>query len=167
MRRKNNGAWSFLRYKCGHETREYVSGTPSERWNYSKKCMTELLCPDCCAKAEREEKQALWYDITTEASDESPLTPESICLFFSGNTYPSKEAIKASGYKWETYTPAGNARRWQKTYRTEDPADTATILRVELNSIQKAFPNVRIRANGTESSWDDVLNIGAPETALA
>lgn len=99
MSRKGNGQMKYtLVFGCGHEDTVTLFGKMDERDRKLEYFKAHGLCKECYKKMcrEKEEEEGLIFNIKSLPNDKGV----NFKVWYSGNTFPYKDEIKACGYWW-------------------------------------------------------------------
>lgn len=149
-----------ITYSCGHEGTIELFGKGSERQrkiDYMERCG---LCPECYKEKMRAEaaKQPLVYTLSVlpTLTDDGEFV---IYGYFSGNTMPVKDKIKAiGGYRWEDcysaqylLSPKAPPMCWGKLF-------TEGSLMAEI----KAAKSLGAQIKGAKTDGCEITSLGHP-----
>lgn len=91
-----------IRMSCGHEDTVDLDGKTKERERKIEYFKSSGLCKDCYKKKMEEEaaSQPLTFNFSVRPFVNEENGKIELNVWFSGNTRPYKDSIKALGYKW-------------------------------------------------------------------
>ncbi|MDR2819452.1 MAG: hypothetical protein LBB60_02840 [Desulfovibrio sp.] len=95
-----------VRYACGHgEHTEQLYGKEAERQRKIAWMESEVVCPECFKKKAQEKAQAEGLIFNMAVNTIPGQRVVYITAWFTGDTRPHKEAIKALGFHWGDMPP--------------------------------------------------------------
>lgn len=105
-------------FSCGHKGEVELLGKHADRERKIKFFEESGLCEECYKKKmdKEAEKQKFTLNISILPDIDEEDGEMLLCVWFSGNTKPHKDAIKAlGGYRWEERTSAADFYTIQRT----------------------------------------------------